>query len=179
MKKLYQAFVVGALVVAPFAVSPAASAATCPVGYTGPGSENICTRVTTEVCEVTNDNTVLVNNGSTQVVLTGDASSGDNGGGGGAQSGSATNENGFTFNVTVQNSTCTVLATVAPTPEPQPQPEPAAVVKEEVPAPNVEAAPVLARTSADATTTLVVSILGATVGGLALLKLASVIARRR
>ena len=122
MKKLQQ--VVGVLFLLGVSVmvsGPGASAAsTCPNGYTGPNSENICTSVTTYQCEQINDNTVTINQDNTQVAVSGDTASEGNGGAGGAQTGSATNSNGVTYNVSVTNQgVCTAIATTKATPTPE------------------------------------------------------------
>ena len=165
MQKLKRTLVIGSILAAPLMAGSTASAATCQVGYTGPDSNNLCTMVTTYTCAIDNNNQVTVDNGNTQVAVSGNGSTGGNGNGGDAQTGSATNQNGVTFDVTVQNGTCEVLASVAPTPDVVKDVE----VKEAVPAPKVAPAPVLARTSADSTATVVMAVLGGTVAGVAAL----------
>lgn len=123
MKRLIQTLVTLAVVLAPFAAAPIASAATCENGYTGPDSNNICTTTVVYKCTVINETTASIVNDNTQVALSGNASSGDNTSGGGAQTGTATNTNGVTFNVTVTNSTpeeklCSVQASMPATPTP-------------------------------------------------------------
>ena len=104
-----------AFFVAPFVVAPStASAATCQNGYTGPDSNNLCTSTVKYECSVNTDNTVTIINGNAQVTLSGGSS------GPGAQTGSATNDNGVTFNVSVTNGearTCVAIATVPATPD--------------------------------------------------------------
>ena len=123
MKILKQTIMTLAVVLAPFAATPVALADTCENGYTGPNSDNLCTNTTTYTCTVNNENNIAVVNDSTQVALSGNSSSGGNTGSGGAQTGTATNTNGVTFNVTVTNGTeeqgfCAVTASVPATPTP-------------------------------------------------------------
>lgn len=154
MRKLKQTIVTLATLLAPLAAAPLASAAgTCANGYTGPDSHNLCTSTTTYECTVTNNNTATITNDNTQVTLTGDATTGGNTGSGGAQTGSATNNNGVTFDVVVKNGTCTTTATVPATPEtpttpatPQPVGGMGAVA---VTAPKTTAPRALANTSGD------------------------------
>ena len=180
MKKLQQTLVVGALLVSPLIASPVAKAATCQVGFTGPDSNNLCVSVATYTCAIDNTNNITVSNDNPQTVASGTASTSGNSGAGGAQSGSVTNDNGVSFDFTIENGEgdgdiCRITsATIPATPDPTPE-----VDKEPVPAPVVKAAPVLAKTSADSTIETVATVLGITVGGLALLKLISVLSRRQ
>lgn len=107
MKKLQNILVAMMAVLLPVLFSGGAYAVdSCPVGYTGPNSSNLCISETTYNCTVINSTTVEVNNSNTQIAVTGDAQNGS--------SGSATNSNGVTFNATVDNSgeLCTVVASV-------------------------------------------------------------------
>ncbi len=117
MKKLSLFGAVLAVVLVPLAFGNTSYAAdsTCPVGFTGPDSVNICTSKTEFTCKVTNNNEVTVDNTNQQIAVSGSAGSNDNGNGGSAMTGSATNANGTTFAATVTNGTaCTVVATTAP-----------------------------------------------------------------
>jgi hypothetical protein len=152
MKKVKQTIVTLAAILAPIAAAPLVSAAgTCANGYTGPDSHNLCTSTTTYECTAKNENTFTIVNDNTQVSVSGDATSGDNTGSGGALTGSATNSNGVTFNVTVKNAVCSATATVPATETPvtpasQPTPGRGAIA---VAAPNPTAPKSLANTSGD------------------------------
>lgn len=184
MKKLQQTLVVGALLIAPFAISQPASAATCEVGFTGPNSDNLCVSEATYTCKINSDNYITVVNNNKQTVASGSATVGGNGDGGSAQSGSVTNENGVTFDFSITNpgegeegSVCRILAATVPSTPEAPVVEPP---KETVPAPEKKAAPVLARTAADSTVAIVATVLGVAVASLTVGKLAAaVIARRK
>lgn len=110
MKKLSLLGAVLAVMLLPLAFSNTSYAATtCPVGFTGPNSVNICESSTDYTCTVTNDNNVTVDTTNQQIAVTGSTS------GEGVQTGSATNTNGTTFTATVTNGeACTVVATTAP-----------------------------------------------------------------
>lgn len=157
MKKLKQIVATAVLVLAPFTTAGIAAADTCEIGYTGPNSENLCVSEQEYTCTVTNENEVTIDQTNQQITVSGDANNTDNTNGGGSQSGSATNENNVTFNVTVENDeVCTVLATVPATPTPV---EPATTVT-----PKETVTPtVLAPTASDSTAKLLV-MLGAITG---------------
>jgi hypothetical protein len=125
MRKISQTLAtVGALVaIAVPGGANVSAAGTCPVGYTGPGSTNICTSTETYECTVTNGTQVMIDNQNAQGSISGNAGGVGNGGVGGAQTGTATNSNGATFNFEVTNgSVCTAVRTVPATPaQPQPQ----------------------------------------------------------
>jgi hypothetical protein len=110
MKKLSLLGAVLAIMLLPLAFGDSSYAAsTCPVGFTGPNSHNVCESTTNYTCTVKNDNSVTVDTTNQQIALTGSAA------GGSAQTGSATNTNGTTFTATVTAGTaCTVVATTAP-----------------------------------------------------------------
>ncbi len=158
MKKIKQTIVTLAAVLAPIAMAPVVSAVgTCANGYTGPDSNNLCKSTTTYECTVNNNNTVTIVNDNTQVAVSGGATSGENTSGGNTQTGTATNNNGVTFNVTVTNGggggetgICTATATVPATPTPEvpvtPTPGKGAVA---VVAPSTTAPKALAKTSGD------------------------------
>lgn len=113
MRKISQTLtVVGVMLASTLAGSTGVSAqSTCPVGYTGPGSTNICTSIETYTCTVTNNNQVTIDNQNAQGSVSGDASGED-----GAQTGTATNSNGAVFNFEITNEgVCTAVRTVAPT----------------------------------------------------------------
>lgn len=106
----------------PFAfVLPASAAGTCQIGYTGPNSNNQCVSVTTYACTVVNDNDVKIVNQNDQSAVSGTVVTGSNTQGGNGVSGTVSNNNGTTFNVSITNTgatnTCTAIATVPATPE--------------------------------------------------------------
>ncbi len=159
MKKLKQIVATVVLVLAPFTTAGIAAADTCEIGYTGPNSENLCVSEQEYTCTVTNENEVTIDQTNQQITVSGDANNTDNTNGGGAQSGSATNENNVTFNVTVENDeVCTVVATVPATPTPTTSEPEVTVTPEETSTPAV-----LAPTASDSTAKLLV-MLGAITG---------------
>jgi len=117
MKKLSQILAVGVITLTPFAISSSALAAgTCAVGFTGPGSNNLCVSTTEFACTVVNSTTVNVTNENLQITVTGNASGTGDTTTGSTSTGSATNSNGTTFSATVTNpGICTVVATVPAT----------------------------------------------------------------
>lgn len=106
MKKLSSLLATLGILLAPLAIGGTAAAeSTCPIGYTGPNSQNLCESTTTYTCTVNNDNKIVFKNNNTQVAITGDAINGT--------SGSATNSNGVTFTGTItNNNVCVATATV-------------------------------------------------------------------
>lgn len=133
MKILTRIAVVVAIAILPFMVGDRAFAAgTCEMGYTGPNSNNECVLESTYTCSVKNENDFDIVNENGQVVGSGSAASTDNTDAGGTTSGSATNSNGTSINVSITNGDegklCTVVTTMPPTPEP-----PAPHVPKEVP----------------------------------------------
>lgn len=116
MKKLLLLGAALALMVVPVAAGTDAHAAsTCPIGSTGPNSNNLCEVTTTYKCEVQNNTVVVLDNNGTQVATTGSATSSGNTGAGSSATGSSSNTNNVTFTTKVTNgSTCAVTATVAP-----------------------------------------------------------------
>ena len=173
MKKMKQTIVALAAVLAPIAMAPLASAAsTCANGYTGPDSNNLCTSTTTYECTAVNNNTVTIVNDNTQVTVSGGATGGDNTAGGGAQTGSATNTNGVTFNVTLKNETCTAIATVPATPTPTPTPETPGKGAVAVTAPSASVPKTLAKTSGDSLGNYVVGAVIALAGAVGLSRIA-------
>jgi hypothetical protein len=180
MKRFIQIVTTAVIAVAPFATSDSAlAAATCKVGFTGPDSNNLCVSEQTYKCEVTNDNKVTVKNENDQVAITGEASADSNTESGNVSTGSATNENGTTFNFTVENSgdakVCTVVATVPATVTPPAAPvKPSggrgsaapAEVKETVVAPQQTTPAVLPNTSADSTMAIIPGSIGLLATGL-------------
>lgn len=125
MKRLSLTLAMAAIVLAPFATSGTAFAETsCQIGFTGPGSTNMCTSVETYTCEVNNTNNVTVLDANEQDALSGTSLVVSNTSGGSSSTGSATNSNSVTFNVTVTNGNgdgdgggvCTVVATTQPIP---------------------------------------------------------------
>lgn len=123
MNKVKQILATLVLATAPFLTAGVVAADSCGVGFTGPNSDNVCTKTETYECSVNEDNTVTVDNGNTQISVTGDANDNDNTEGGGSLSGSATNSNGTTFDITVTNrNVCTLVTSVPATPTPTPTP---------------------------------------------------------
>lgn len=124
MKKLLQFLVVAALVLsASVAMNIPANAETtqgCDISNTGPDSENECSVEDAYTCTVNEDNTVTILNNTTQESTTGSVTNSGNQGGGSATSGTVSNSNGTSFNVTIENDGC-VAQPITPTPEtPQP-----------------------------------------------------------
>ena len=110
------------MVFTPFAfVLPASAASTCQIGYTGPNSNNQCVSMTTYECTVVNDNDVKIINQNDQSAVSGTVVTGGNTQSGGSVSGTVSNTNGTSFNVSITNTgaskTCTAVATVPATPE--------------------------------------------------------------
>jgi hypothetical protein len=157
MKKLSQILAIMAIVLAPFATTSTAYAeVTCEEGYTGPDSNNLCTSVTTYVCEVDNENNVAVVIDNDQTAVSGDISLEDNTTGGSAGTGSATNDNNVTFNVTVSNEgVCEAIAVVPANVTPDEEEEEEVVTPV---TPVKEKPTVLPSTSADTTNGYVVAI---------------------
>jgi|GEM_PF-1049951 len=120
MKKLLKFFIVAAVVLLPVGFSSGvfATDGTCQIGYTGPDSKNMCTLKSTYTCKVTNKNDFDVIDSNNQVAGSGSVSSTSNTSTGSASTGQASNTNGTTFNVSVDNGTCSVLTTVPATPTP-------------------------------------------------------------
>lgn len=163
MKKLSQILAVAAILLAPFAISTGASAgSTCQVGYhlgTGPDSTNVCISDIEYECTVQDDTNIAIVNQNGQEATSGEVELEGNTSGGFSGSGSATNDNTLTFNVTVSNEgVCEVAATtpVIVTPEVTPTPAPVATTTKTTPA-------VLPNTNSDATASYIVilaSVLG-------------------
>jgi hypothetical protein len=124
MKKLSKILAIVAILLAPFAASTGVGAAsTCQIGYTGPDSNNLCTSVTTYECTVNNNTNIATVTNNGQDAISGGVLVSNNTQSGTGSTGSATNTNGVTFNVTVTNTTgenqnqvCAVVATVPATP---------------------------------------------------------------
>ncbi len=122
MKKLSQTLAMAAIVVAPLVASSTAFAtSTCPIGYTGPDSSNICTSEIKYTCIVNNETNIATVTNNDQTAISGGVQLTENSGAGSGSSGSATNSNNVTFNVTVTNNTddkeiCAVVATIPATP---------------------------------------------------------------
>lgn len=144
--------------------SSVSAVSTCPAGFTGPGSTNICTSVETFACTVSNTNQVTVTNQNAQGSVSGNAS------GNGAQSGTATNSNGTVFNVSVTNEgVCTAVRAVPATPvaeSPTPSTPQAQVVA------TAEAPTVLANTGNETATWLPFIALGIVAVGAAAIRYA-------
>lgn len=117
MKKLSLLGAVLAVLLAPlaFGATSYAAGSTCPVGFTGPDSVNVCTSQTDFTCKVENNNVIVLDNKNVQVATTGSATDGSSTSGGNSTTGSATNANGVTFKTTLTNGeACTVVATTTP-----------------------------------------------------------------
>jgi hypothetical protein len=90
-----------------------AGAATGTIDTTGPDSTNTIRSDSRYRVDVDNDNNLRVHNDNDQRAWTGDAEVRDNTDGGDAESGSATNENAFDAEVSVDNSASGVAAVEA------------------------------------------------------------------
>lgn len=165
MKRLALLFAVLSLAFAPVLMSgvavadPGVGVGTCQIGFTGPDSNNICTSEQQYTCSVVNNNLTVLNQTNTQSAYSGSISLVGNGSGGTSQTGSATNDNGVTFNVTVTNTApCTVVATVLA----QPPIIPPAVVTSTKPTPAKPAVKpaVLPNTAAESPLTIVAVLVG-------------------
>lgn len=176
MKKIRQIVVVAVMVLTPFAIGGSAFAVdgTCQIGYTGPDSKNMCTLKSTYTCKVTNKNDFDVIDSNNQVAGSGSVSSTGNTSVGSATTGQVTNTNGTTFNVSVDNGTCSVLTTVPATPPTTPVTPgkgatipPATTATVPAPAGGKGSVAVLPDTSADSTLAVVASVI-ATLGLVAL-----------
>lgn len=171
MKKLLRIIMLAAVVLLPvgFGGSAFAVSGTCQIGYTGPDSNNMCTLKSTYTCKVTNKNDVEVLNSNNQVAGSGSVTSTGNTSTGSTATGQASNTNGTTFNVSVNNSgTCTVLTTVPATPPVTPGKgstvAPTATVPAPAPAGGKGSVAVLPNTSGDsmlASVASVIAVLGA------------------
>ncbi|MDN5275402.1 MAG: hypothetical protein JWN33_51 [Candidatus Saccharibacteria bacterium] len=152
MKKTIQTLLLAILGFTTLVVASNVSAvSTCQIGYTGPDSNNKCVAETTYTCSIKNTNTVTIDNDNTQVAVSGNTESSGSTGGGLAQTGSATNTNGVTYNVTVTNNdVCKAVATVPATETPTPgQGGAGSVQGVSVTAPAKTTPTVLANTSSD------------------------------
>ncbi|MFZ2125723.1 MAG: hypothetical protein WAV01_03790 [Candidatus Saccharimonadales bacterium] len=158
MKKLSQILAIMAIVLAPFAMTGTAYAeVTCDVGYTGPDLNNLCTSVTTYVCEVDNETDIAVVIDNDQTAISGDISLEDNTTGGSAGTGSASNDNNVTFNVTVSNEgVCEAIAVVPANVTPDEEEEEENVTPVTPVAPIENKPTVLPNTSADYTSGYIV-----------------------
>lgn len=99
----------------------------CDVGFTGPDSNNMCVSQTTYKCTVANNNDVTITNENNQTVASGSVGNTGNTTGGSATSGTVSNSNGSTFNVTITNQadkicTATLVVPATTTPETPVQP---------------------------------------------------------
>lgn len=179
MKKLSQIIMVTAIVLSPFALSGSANAEdSCTISGTGEGSNNSCTIEKEYTCTVDSENNITVKNDNDQVAGTGKATVDGNTNGESATSGSATNENGTMFDITIDNEGGCAVASVTPgqgsvtptapvTPTVRPVGGSGAVVAP-VAAPQVAAPAMLPDTSADSTIGLtagLVTLLGVVILG--------------
>lgn len=123
MKQLFKAVAVtAAAFFIPMTVSmPVSAASTCGIGYTGPDSQNMCTSEVKYECSVKNNNDVTIVNTTTQESISGHVTNSGNQNGGNSTSGTVTNSNGATFNVTIMNGSdvCVAKAVVPATETPE------------------------------------------------------------
>jgi hypothetical protein len=94
--------------------APSASALSCDISGTGPGSTNTCESVADFECQVKNNNEFTVINKNDQKATSGTAVVDGNTDGGNALSGSATNSNGTVIDVKITNGGCVVTAVTQP-----------------------------------------------------------------
>jgi hypothetical protein len=156
MRKLSRILAIVTIALTPLMASGTAFAATtCPIGFTGPNSSNICTSETSYTCTVNNNTNVATVMNNDQTAVSGIGLNTQNTQSGSTSSGSATNSNGVTFDVSVINNVdtagvCTVAATI-----------PAVITAEPVvqaAATQVNRPAVLADTSSDTTTGYLIAI---------------------
>ncbi|HUC96452.1 MAG TPA: hypothetical protein VMR16_02175 [Candidatus Saccharimonadales bacterium] len=185
MKRVSQILVTAAILLAPWAVSGTAFAAsTCQVGYTGPDSNNQCVSTKTFTCNVDNNNNLATVTYNNQTAYSGISLTQDNTQGGSSSSGSATDTNGVTYNVTVNNGessnqTCVVAATVPATPIAATATTPTGGVGA-VTAPKTVAATALPNTSSNLTSEYLVTLASALgIGAIASYLVATVYSRRQ
>lgn len=191
MKKIARIVAAAAIAFVPFVLGGSAFASgTCQIGYTGPNSNNECTLTSTFTCTVKNDNDFDIKNENGQVVGSGTASVTNNTSGGSATTGSATNSNGTSINVSINNGDsgklCSIVTTVPATPTPVTPTTPTtpstpqtvtpsvtpgkgaispAIVKQTVAAPQKAAPAVLPNTSGDELATALTTITGLLAAG--------------
>lgn len=114
MKKVLQ--IVTALAFGFVAITSTASAASsCVIENTGPGSTNVCTNTESVNCVVNENNTVTFTNTNNQEATTGTGTASGNTTVYNVSTGSASNDNTVSANITVVNRGC-VLTTVTRTP---------------------------------------------------------------
>ena len=169
MRKLSQILAVGVITLTPFAIGSSALAVeVCNISGTGPGSSNECLSTATFACTVDTKNVLTIFSENGQTVATGTAASTGNTESVTASTGTATNNNGTTFNATVTNEgVCTVVA-IRPATEATgagagagAASSPVASVTKAVPAPQGKgAASGLPNTSADSTLAYVAGLIG-------------------
>lgn len=118
MSKLKQFLFAGSSMALLLAVPiPASATDECTITNTGPGSVNECEIEQEFTCTVQNDTVIIVNSEGEQVASSGDSNTDGNTNGGGATSGSATNDNGTSFEFEINNDGCVVTAVTEPKPE--------------------------------------------------------------
>ncbi|MCX6728229.1 MAG: hypothetical protein NTV39_00450 [Candidatus Saccharibacteria bacterium] len=181
MRRISKILATVAIILAPWAVSGTAFAAsTCQIGYTGPDSNNMCTSETKFACTVNNNTNIATVTENNQSAVSGTVNLVNNTTSGSGSTGSATNSNGVTFNVTVKNEACTVAAVTPATPTPTPTPAPTTPTGGGAVAPvSKVAATTLPNTSGDVTSgyfVMLASVLG--VGALASYLVASLYGRK-
>ena len=115
MSKLRHLFLIATIIAAPLVGMVTASAESCTITNTGPGSTNECISADDYICEVDNNNTVTIFDKNNQTVVSGSGTITGNTGGGGATTGTVSNANGTSYNVVIENGTCAVTA-VTPAP---------------------------------------------------------------
>lgn len=127
MKTLKQLIAVATLVAVPFMTSGIVAAEDGSISDTGPGSTNTIDTEIIYTCEVDNDNQITITDSNDQQVYSGPVDASDNTDSGDAISGSATNDNGTTFDIQIENETC-VASVVEETPTPEEPTTPAETV---------------------------------------------------
>lgn len=156
MKTVKQLLVIAALVAAPLATGGIVLADEGTISDTGPGSDNEVITETDYKCEVVNENEITITNlNDGQIVYSGPVDVDDNTDAGDATSGSATNSNDTSFDVSITNDGC-IASVVEVTPEPE---EP--VTPTEKVTPTEEAEPVVLAKTAGSDTIQLLIVLGA------------------
>lgn len=137
MKKVLQ--IVTAFSFSFFALTGLASAQqqNCVIDNTGPSSVNVCTNTETVNCVVNENNTVTFTNTNQQEVTTGAGTASGNTTVYNVSSGSASNDNNATVNLTVTNGRSCALTTVTRTPVTPESPAPVTPTAAQAPVTNL------------------------------------------
>lgn len=106
--------ILAVVVVSPLLLASSASAETCTITNTGPGSTNECIVEGGDECTVTNNNDIDITNDTDQNANTGDADVDGNTDGGNAESGDAVNESDTSVNIGITNGGCNPQTTSTP-----------------------------------------------------------------